>query len=250
MRDDAPESTRADWRMFHRIWPRTATHVGDALRTGGTPLSMGLEQPLFDFLASHPEDAAIFDAGMTAIHGPETAAMLDAYDFRGIGTLADIGGGNGSTLVKVLQRYPEMRGLLFELPHVVERARATVERAGLAERCRIESGNFFTSIPAGADAYLFRHIIHDWTEEQSETILGNCRQVMPKDGQLLIVEVVVPDGNERSMAKDFDFAMLLYPGGKERTEEEYRRLFQASGFALNGITATDSPVSVIEGRPV
>jgi hypothetical protein len=192
MRDDAPESTRAGWRMFGRILPPTVRGLDEGLRTGATPLTVGLGQPLFDFLMSNPEDAAIFDAGMTAIHGPETAAMLDVFDFGGIGTLADIGGGNGSLLVTVLQRYPQMQGLLFDRPHVIERAKDSLERAGLAARCRLEPGDFFDAIPPDADAYLFRHIIHDWTDEQSTTILTNCRKVIPATGRLLLVEVVVP----------------------------------------------------------
>jgi hypothetical protein len=250
MRDDAPESTRAGWRMFGRILPATVRGLDEGLRTSGTPLTVGLGQPLFDFLMSSPEDAALFDAGMTAIHGPETDAMLEVFDFSGIGTLADVGGGNGSLLGTVLTRYPQMRGLLFDRPHVIERAKGGLERAGLNGRCRLESGDFFQAIPSGADAYLFRHIIHDWTDEQSAVILANCRKVIPAHGRLLLVEVVVPTGNERSMAKDFDFAMLLFTGGRERTEGEYRDLFRSSGFALQGITPTASPVSVIEGRPV
>jgi hypothetical protein len=250
MRDDAPQSTRAGWRMIGRILAPTVRGLQDGLRTGGTPLTVGLGRPLFDFLMSSPDDAALFDAGMTAIHGPETDAMLVVFDFGGIATLADIGGGNGSLLCMVLQRYPQMLGLLFDRPYVMERAKSSLELAGLAGRCRLESGDFFEAIPSGADAYLFRHIIHDWTDEQSTAILANCRKVMPANGRLLLVEAVVPSDNDRSMAKDFDFAMLLYTGGWERTEEEYRDLFRSAGFALKGITPTASPVSVIEGRPV
>jgi hypothetical protein len=249
MRDDAVESTRGGWRMIHRITRPTVQGLEQGLRTGGVPLTIGLGQPIFEYLPSHPEDAAIFDAGMNAFHGPEAAAMLDAYDFGGIQTLADIGGGNGSLLIQVLKKYPTLRGVLFDLGHVMERAKGNLLSAGVSDRCRVEQGDFFKAIPAGADAYLFRHIIHDWTDEQSTLILTNCRKVMPATGRLLLVESVVPPGNTRSRAKDFDLAMLLYPGGKERTADEYRALFAGAGFALHGITPTNSPVSVIEGRP-
>lgn len=249
LRKDAPETMAPAWRMFHRLF-KAQSGLGEALRTGGTPLEIAFGAPLFSYLSTHPEDAAIFDAGMTAIHGPETQAMLDAYDFSSIGTLADIGGGNGSLITAVLQKHPNLKGLLFDLGHVIGRARANVENAGLKDRCRIEEGNFFESIPAGADAYMFRHIIHDWTDEQSTVILKHCRKAMPANGRLLLVETVVPQGNERAPGKDFDFTMLMYPGGKERTEEEYRTLFQGAGFKLHGITPTASPVSVIEARPV
>jgi hypothetical protein len=111
-------------------------------------------------------------------------------------------------------------------------------------------GSFFESVPEGADAYLLRHIIHDWTDEQSIQLLGNCRRVIPQHGRLLIVEAVVPRGNEPSLAKEFDVTMLAFPGGLERTEEEYRSLFERSGFELSSVTPTPSVVSVIEGRPV
>jgi hypothetical protein len=248
MRSDAPESTRGGWRMVHGIF-RAQQGLEESLRTGRTPFVNSFGQPIFAYLGSHPEDAAIFDAGMTSFHGPETAAMLKAYDLSGIGTLADIGGGNGSLLIPTLSRYPNLKGLLFDVGHVIDRARSNIHAAGLTDRCRIEQGSFFESIPQGADAYLLRHIIHDWTDEQSVAILKNCRRVMPANGRLLIVEAVVPPGNHPSAAKDFDFLMLMYPGGMERTADEYRALFQAAGFELSSITPTESPVSVIEGHP-
>ena len=128
--------------------------------------------------------------------------------------------------------------------------RDNIAVAGCSDRCEVREGNFFESFPAGVDAYLMRHIIHDWTDEQCVQILNNCRAVIPERGRLLIVEAVVPSGNDPSPAKDLDMAMLLYPGGMERTEEEYRGLFAAAGFELAGVTPTASPVSVLEGRPV
>ena len=187
---------------------------------------------------------------MPAIHGHETAAMLEAYDFSTVQFLADIGGGNGSLMSAVLQRYPKLKGLLFELGHVAGRALESLKACGIEGRCSIIEGDFFESVPSGADTYLFRHIIHDWNDEQSVQILNNCRKVIPKNGRLLIVEAVVPVGNEPSLAKDFDIVMLVLPGGIERTEEEYRLLFKQAGFRLSSITPTTSVVSVVEGRPM
>lgn len=249
MRSDSPESTRAAWRMFHRLFAAQKS-LEEGLRAGETPIEMAFGQPVFAYIAAHPELAVIFDAGMSAFHGPETAAMLEAYDFGGIGTLADIGGGNGSLLIAALVKHPKLKGILFDLSHVVERARNDMQAAGVGARCRIEPGSFFESIPAGADAYLLRHIIHDWTDEQSVTILKNCRRAISADGRLLIVEMVVPPGNDPSPSKNLDFLMFMYSGGRERTEGEYRKLFKASGFKMAGITPTASPVSVIEARPV
>ena len=249
LRSDADGSFRPAARMFARLFVGLQ-EFEHSLRTGESGLTKALGEPLFSFLANDPEMAAIFDAAMTSFHGPETPAVLDAYDLSGLGTLADIGGGNGSLLIAALNRHANLNGLLFDLGHVAGRAREHVRAAGLEERCRIEGGNFFESIPPGAGAYLFRHIIHDWSDEQAVRILENCRAAIPADGRLLVVETVVPAGNEASPAKDMDIQMLIYPGGMERTEDEYRELFRAAGFEMTGVTSTASPVSIIEGRPV
>ena len=127
---------------------------------------------------------------------------------------------------------------MFDLGHVADRAEESIRSAGLADRCAVQRGSFFDTLPRGADAYLFRHIIHDWSDEQSIQILRNCREVIPADGRLLVVEPVVPPGNEPSPAKDMDIQMLVYPGGMERTEDEYRDLFQKAGFELSSVTPT------------
>ncbi|MFQ5737610.1 MAG: methyltransferase [Acidobacteriota bacterium] len=235
--------------MFHRISPAW-DGLHHAALTGEPGFNKVFGQPLFDYVGTDPELAGLFDAGMTAIHGHETAAMLEAYDFNGIDVLADIGGGNGSLIGRVLKRYPALNGILFDLGHVVERARGQLEAGGVADRCSVIEGNFFESVPRGADAYLFRHIIHDWTDEQSIQILTNCRHAIPDHGRLLLVEFVVPEGNEPSLAKESDMTMLVFPGGIERNREEYRLLFEPAGFKLNTITPTASAISVIEGTPI
>ena len=249
LRSDAEGSFRPAARMFHRMYPGW-NGLHHAAITGDPGFNMVFGQPLFDYIGAHPDLAPIFDAGMTAIHGHETEAMLEAYDFSATNSLADIGGGNASLIRTVLQRYPKMKGLLFDLSHVIERARNDLKACGLANRCLLAEGNFFDAIPGGADTYLFRHIIHDWTDEQSVQILNNCRKVIPNDGTVLIVEAVVPPGNEPSLAKDFDMAMLVFPGGLERTGEEYRILLEQSGFELSSITPTTSVISVVETNPM
>lgn len=226
------------------------TGLDHSLRTGEPGFNQVFGKPIFEYVMANPEMGPIFDAGMTCIHGFETAAMLDAYDFSGIDVLADIGGGNGSLISGVLERYPAMRGMLVDLGHVVARSRANLAAKGLAERCEVQEGNFFASIPAGANTYLFRHIIHDWTDEQSIQILRNCRAVIPADGRLLLVECVVPKSKGPAPAKDFDMTMMVFPGGAERTEEEFRALLAQSGFALTSVTPTSTMVSVVEARPV
>ena len=247
LRSDAEGSLQPAARMAHRLFPAW-DGLHHAVQTGETGLKKVFGESLFDYLKTRPEDAAIFDAGMSAIHGSETDAMLDAYAFENVKILADIGGGNGSLLGAVLKRYPTLRGVLFELDHVAQRAQQFLRSSGVMDRCTIAAGDFFESIPGGADLYLMRHVLHDWSDEQALLILKNCRDAMPQDGRLLIVECVVPAGNDASLAKDFDMAMLVFPGGMERTEREYAELLQRSGFRLSGITSTASMISVLEAR--
>jgi len=249
LRSDGPCSVRSlaimrgEWQ--YESWGQLLYSV----RTGQSAFEKVYQSPLFDYLARHPDKGKLFDEAMTGVHGRETAAMLAAYDFSGIGVLADVGGGNGEVITSVLKKYPAMRGILFDQPSVIERSRANIAIAGLADRCEVVSGNFFESVPAGADAYLLRHIIHDWDDAKSITILRNCRTAMRKGGTLLVVEGMVPPGNEPSLSKFFDLAMMVLPGGMERTEEEFRQLFTASGFSLKRIVPTISWISVLEGEP-
>ncbi|MBI2825531.1 MAG: methyltransferase [Planctomycetia bacterium] len=219
-----------------------------SIRTGRTAFDKVYGAPIFDWLSKHPEQARVFDEAMVGVHGSETPAMLDAYDFSGVNVVADVGGGNGSLLRGVLARYPQMRGMLCDLPGVVERAKAVIA-ADLGDRLQAIPTNFFDSVPAGADAYLLRHIIHDWNDEQSLAILKNVRRVVGPSGRLLLVEGVVAEGNEPDFTKLLDLNMLVIPGGKERTEKEYRELYAAAGFRLRSITPTKSYVSILDGRP-
>lgn len=249
LRSDAEGSFRPAAQMGHRIssfWDG----LHHSVLTGEAGFTKIFGQPLFDYLGTHPEVAPIFDAAMVAIHGHETPAMLNAYDFSSTSVLADIGGGNGSLIAATLPRFPKLKGILFELEHVIRRARENLKAHGVGDRCSLVAGNFFESLPSGADTYLFRHIIHDWSDEQSVQILKNCRKVIPDGGRLLIIEAVVPTGNEPSAAKDFDIVMLVLPGGLERTEEEYRMLLQEAGFQLSSVIPTTSAVSIVEGKPI
>jgi hypothetical protein len=218
-----------------------------SVRTGKPSFEKVFGMPVFDFLSKNIEQAKVFDAAMVGVHGRETAAMTDAFDFSGIDVLADIGGGNGSLLTIVLKKYPAMRGILYDLPGVTERARANLEAAGLADRCKVIGGSFFESVPEGADAYLMRHIIHDWDDEKATIILKNVHAALGDGGRLLVVEGVIAPGNEPSFSKLLDLTMLTIPGGKERTEEEFRKLYDSGGFRLTRIVPTKAEVCVIEG---
>lgn len=246
---DGPDSKRAFAVMNGGEHYRSWAELEYSIRTGETAFDHVYGMPIFDWMAGQPEVARNFDRAMVGIHGAESAAMCDAYDFSAFGTLMDVGGGNGSLLTLVLQRTPTLQGILYDLPHVVERARGNLQAAGLAGRCTTVGGDFFASVPPGADAYLMRHIIHDWNDGQAHAILANIRRGIPPHGRLLLVEGVVPPGNGPSFTKLLDLNMLLLPGGKERTEAEYRALYAAAGFRLTRIVPTRTEVSVLEGVP-
>jgi hypothetical protein len=218
-----------------------------SVRTGKTAFDKVYGEPVFEFLSKHPEQAELFDRAMVSVHGRETGPMLDAYDFSGLGVLADVGSGNSSVLTAVLRRYPTMRGILFDLPGVAERARANISAAGLAGRCEVVAGSFFEAVPGGADAYLMRDIIHDWDDERASVLLRNVHRAMGEGGRLLVVEAVIPAGNEPAFAKLLDLTMMVVPGGQERTAEEYEALFRRGGFRLTRVVPTHADVSVIEG---
>jgi hypothetical protein len=187
---------------------------------------------------------------MTNFSGPEIDAIVSAYDFSGIGTLVDVAGGHGSLLGAILKANPAMKGVLADMPAVIEGARRHFEAANLADRCKVAPLNFFESVPAGGDAYLMKHIIHDWDDERSNTILKNCHRAMAGKGKLLLAETVMVPGNDPEFGKWLDLAMLVYAGGCERTEAEYRDLLAAGGFRLTRIVPTQSPLSVVEAVPV
>ena len=201
---------------------------------------------VFDYFPNNPEHSEIFNNAMTDLSMGTAAPVVEAYDFSGIETLADIAGGHGYLLSQILKSNPGLKGILFDLQHVIAGADTLPNAQGVAERVEKVSGDFFASVPA-ADAYIMKHIIHDWDDERCITILKNIYAVMKDNGKVLIVESVVPEGNEPHYSKLLDLEMLVSPGGKERTETEYAELLEKAGFRLTRIVPTKSPFSVVEG---
>lgn len=220
-----------------------------SVRTGEPAFEKVYGRPVFEYLAEHPEQAAIFDRAMVSIHGRESSAVADAYDFTPFDAVADVGGGNGSLLCTILQRSPRLHGTLFDLPGVIDRASKTIRDAQLQERVHLVAGDFFESVPSGADAYLLRHIIHDWDDDRAVRILENVHRALAGQGRVLVIESVIPSGNEPFFGKLLDLTMLVIPGGRERTHEEYRHLLGQAGFRLSRVIPTSTEVSVIEGIP-
>ena len=250
LRDDHPQTTRPLVIMMGETQYAAWGDLLHSVRTGQTGFEHRFGRPLFDYLGDHPEQAAMFDRAMVAIHGRETAAVLDAYDFTPFRNLIDLGGGNGSQLIEMLERHPHLSGMVFDLPHVVERAHDALAAAGLSARATVQGGSFFESVPTGGDAYLLRHIIHDWNDAQSRTILQCVRKAICKEAKLLIIETVIPPGNDPCFAKLLDLTMLVIPGGLERTREQYAALLTDAGFELTRVVPTTGGVDVIEAVPV
>ena len=251
LRSDVPGSVRSavltiasDW------WVSGFGELMYSVQTGSSGFEKSLRMPIFDWLAQNPEAASRFSDTMVGFHAAEPAAVATAYDFSGMKTIIDVGGATGHLLTTILGSFPESRGILFDLPHVVSDAPAMIQALGMTERVTIEPGSFFEYVPAGGDAYLLSHIIHDWSEEQCLTILGNCKRAMAHESRLLIIEMVLPTDNTPHPGKMLDVMMLVGPGGQERTAADYEVLLEKVGFRLTRVISTDSAVSVVEAVPV
>ena len=252
LRSDVPGSLRAaaiffgDERNWH-AWGKLERSVmsGEPVR-GPRGTQVFLEESARD-----PEGAALFNAAMTSLTSAFDAAVTAAYDFSRLGTLVDVGGGQGALISSILAANPALRGILFDIPPVIESARGRIGEAGLAGRCALVAGDFFASVPAGGDAYVLKWVIHDWDDEHGVAILGSCRRAMARDGRLLLVERVVPERIDQSADTQGivlgDLNMLLWTGGRERTAAEYRALLASGGFTLARIVPTATQLSIIEG---
>lgn len=229
-----------DWHW--KVWGKTLYSV----RTGKPAWREVHGQDVFPYLASNQKAARIFDDAMTSYSTVAAAAVIEAYDFSSIETLVDVAGGHGRLLSEILKSQPEMRGVLFDQPHVLAGAKDKLETVGVAKRCELVGGDFFKSVPANADGYILKHIIHDWDDEEATRILHNIRSVMRDDARVLLIESVIAEGNQRDFGKLLDIEMLVSPGGRERTAVEYGQLLAGAGLRLTRIISTKSPYSVIE----
>jgi hypothetical protein len=247
LRTGAPGAARSTiLLMASDWWFRGWNELIYSLQTGKPGFEKSLGMPVFDYLAQHPADASLFSEAMVGIHGEEPKAIAAAYDFSPFKTIVDVGGATGHLLTTIIAKTPGAKGILYDLPHVVREAPPMIESRGVKDRVTIAPGSFFDSVPPGGDAYILSHIIHDWTEEQCLKILGNVRKQLKPDGRVLLIEMVLPEGNTPHPGKVLDIMMLVGPGGQERTPAEYNALFAKAGLKLIRIVPTASPVSVVE----
>jgi hypothetical protein len=248
LRRDVPGSLRAMAQMYgdEALWQAWAGFEA-SVRRGESSFAHVHGSPMFEYLTTHPESARRFDEAMTASSRFVNEALIEAYDWSRFGTLVDVAGGVGSTLSAILRANAGMQGVLFDLPHVIERGRDYLAQQGVAARCRTEAGSFFDAIPGGADAYFMKHIIHDWDDANCLLILRNCRSAMPDHAKLLIAERVLPPGAEPSPARMMDLVMLaLTDGGRERTQQEFQELFARAGLRLARVVPTRADDSILE----
>jgi hypothetical protein len=200
-------------------------------------------------LTEHPEAGAWFDRGLANFSAPENAAIVGAYDFAQFQRIVDVGGGQGGLLAEILKAHPSLRGTLYDLPQVV-RDPAYLTAAGLADRCEIIGGNFFESLPRGGDAYILKRILHDWSDQRCLEILRQCRQAIDEKARILVVDAVLPAGNEPHPGRVMDILMMVLTEGRERTEQEFRELYERAGFMLTKVIPTRSVLSIVEGRGI
>src|SRR6185369_13405220 len=247
LRADVPGSLRAFAvaeldEDHHAAWGQ----VLHSVKSGEVAFDRLFGMDVWQYRARHPEEGRIFNEAMTSFCSLVNAAIIASYDFSSIGKIVDLGGGDGSLIASILQANPTMKGVLFDLPHVITGAGKRIEREGLTERCEVVAGDFFDSVPGGGDVYILKWVIHDWDDERSVTLLKNCHRAMVKNGRLLLVEAIISLDNAPSFHKFMDLNMLVMTGGRERTEAGYQALLEAAGFRLTRIIPTQYEMMVIE----
>lgn len=252
LRTDVPGSVRSI--LIFRGSPGYFSHFGDLLcsiETGAPTREKALGMNGFEHLRRNPEEGRIFDDAMTEVSMVWAPSIAAAYDFGKWGSLMDIGGGNGMLLATIMKAHPELRGVLADEPQVLERARQRAFWSGnLIGRVQFEPMDFFQAVSPGCRAYLMKNIIHDWDDERARRILLNCRQAVPDDGVLLLVEYCLGDENMPALGKTIDVVMLTITGGKERTVSEHRDLLASAGFWINQTIPLSNDAMILEARPV
>jgi hypothetical protein len=248
LKSDAPDSVR-EWALFvgaPEMWLVWAG-LRESVLTGRSSFAAVHGVPMWKYIANHEKLGQAFNGWMTRQSHQHNSALVAAYDFSPLRHVVDVGGGQGSTLAAILRANPGLRGVLLDLPAVVATT-SPLEAAGVADRCEVIGGDMLRAVPAGGDAYIAKRVLMDWSDADSTTILRNCREAMTEDGKVLVIEMLMPSGNEPSPARSFDLLMLLnQPGGRIRTEAEFRELFAGAGLRLSRVVATASPNSILEG---
>lgn len=250
LREDSPVSMRGMALLLgHPVHWADWSHLAMAVQTGEPVLPKLHGVGGYEFLAANPEFAVVFEGGMGNLSKLETEPIAAGYDFSRFRTIVDVFGGQGALLAAILARAPGTRGILADWRTGALKAAEFLRNAGVANRCTIETTDFFAKPPGGGDAYILKHIVHEWPEAQSLEILSNVRDVMAKDGKLLLIEFVLPDGPEQHPGKLVDLWLMILMGGRERTAAQYATLLGNAGFRLSRVIPTASAAAIIEAVP-
>jgi hypothetical protein len=228
--------------LHYKAWG----HLCESVQTGRTGFQSVFGSDMFDFLEDHSSAGETFNLAMTDFSAFVAPAVMLSYDFSGIKSLIDVGGGCGKLLTSVLEVYPDLQGVVVDLPGVIKEANQRIQAHACRDRCAAIPGNFFGSLPRGGDVYLLSGVIHDWDDEGAKRILKNCRNAMRLEAKVLVIECIMPEGDEPSFSKLLDLNMMVMTGGRERTAREFRDLFDSCGLAMKRIIPTISPLRIIE----
>jgi hypothetical protein len=251
LRDNAPDSMRGmAVLMGHPLLWEDWGHLLSSVRTGEASMPELRGMGAFDFFMANPEYAAVFFQGFRNLSESETDPVLAAYDFSQFRTIVDVGGGRGTVLARILTQATSSRGVLYDSESATADAPPVFDAAGVGGRVTIENGTYFDKLPAGADAYVLKHILHDFKEPECLALLKNMREAIAPDGRMLVIEYVPSGNNERHIGNIIDLWLLLLLGAKERALPEYTELFAKAGLKVVGAVPTTSPVSIIEAVPV
>ncbi len=248
LKSDHPDSVRdllcLDWQ---NIFWETFRALPDAVRSGEIAFERAFGQGFFDYLKAHPKANAIFDRRMARVSLAENSKIAEAYPFGDFARIIDVGGGRGGLLVAILKQHPSLAAVLYEQAQVLADP-ADLHQAGLLDRVELMAGDFFTEVPSGADLYVLKRIIHDWDDARAVEVLQSCRDAMDETSRVLVIDAVMKPGNEPDPNKDMDLGIMALTPGKERTEAEFRALFEPAGLRLTRIIATQAPstLSILE----
>jgi hypothetical protein len=227
------------------VYYDAAAGLLETVREGGTAYEHVHGERFFDHLARHPDREAAFQGSMASRSEQEARDVVATYDFSSVRRLVDVGGGRGILLAEILRAVPDLRAVLTDREAAIPGAREHLDAAAVADRAECVAADFFTTVPAGADAYVLSRIIHDWPDDDAERILATCRDAMRADSRLLVVEAIMPErARDRPAAIRMDLHMLLLLGARERTEAEFRTLLTRAGLAVQRVVMTASPAGL------
>jgi SAM-dependent methyltransferase len=250
LRSDVPGSVRdfaiaevdqAHWQPWGRMH--------ESIKTGRPVSKAALGMEVWEWYAQNPHDEIAFSSAMGNLAQMVAGDLPRLVDFSDVQRVVDVGGAHGVLLASILRANPKVRGILFDLPHVIETAKPVIKAQGLDGRCELVGGDFFKQIPDGADVHILKHIIHDWDDERASLILRNCHRALRPNGRIVLVEMIIPADNSPSPAQFIDLNMLVLLGGRERSEAEYETLLRSAGFKTPRLIPTGSPFFIIEAEP-